>query len=111
MTRDQLAELAADLRRGEYPESAVVLKRNFVRCVARVEDALLKVYAEPSASPRREARALAEARRRGVPVPETLGVGADWIATRWLDARPGTREDLPRLLPLVERDSGFSGVN
>ncbi len=98
-----LTALAARLRCGEVPDGARLLKRNPVRASARVGDLLLKAWTRPSSQPRREARALARAAALGLRVPELVGVGADWIAARWLDARPATRADLPAILATVER--------
>jgi tRNA A-37 threonylcarbamoyl transferase component Bud32 len=97
-----LEELAARLRAGSCPPDVEILKRSPVRTVVRARGAALKVYAAPAGRPAREARALAEARRRGVRVPEVLGRGEDWIATRWLDGRPATPADLPLILEAVE---------
>jgi tRNA A-37 threonylcarbamoyl transferase component Bud32 len=98
-----LAELGAALRRGELPEGAELIKRNPVRLVARRGDALVKVWLRPSKAPAREARGLREAARRGVSVPELLEFGADWIATRFIEARPAVREDMEKILPVIER--------
>ncbi len=103
MTRQQLAGWAARLRDGGLPDGAVLFKRNPVRSVARVGDALLKAYARPNDRPAREARALRRAARRGVRVPQLIDVGPDWIATRWIESRPATRGDLTLILEAVER--------
>jgi tRNA A-37 threonylcarbamoyl transferase component Bud32 len=95
------AALAARLRRGETPEGARLLKRNPVRASAQVGDLLVKAWARPSSQPRREARALARAAGLGLRVPVLVGVGDDWIATRWIEARPATRADLPAILAAV----------
>jgi hypothetical protein len=36
-------------------------------------------------------------------VPELLGGGKDWLATRWIEGRMALREDLSLILPVVER--------
>jgi len=95
--------LAAQLRAGDLPGGALPLRRNRVRATARVGDALLKAWLAPSRQPAREARALRRARAAGLPVPELLGVGPDWLATRWIEARPAARADLPAILAAVER--------
>jgi tRNA A-37 threonylcarbamoyl transferase component Bud32 len=95
---DSLAKLAAELRAGATPPGVTVLKRNSARVIARAGDALVKVYLARPDTAARETRALAKARERGIPAPESLGSGADWTATRWLDgARPAARADLPLL--------------
>ena len=100
--------LAHAIRVGEPILGSVRIKESRVRIVARVEDAFLKVFLKPGKS-RHEARALLQARRRGLPVPELLGAGTDWIATRWIDATPAGREDLGDILEVVEtmHDSGM----
>jgi len=104
-----LTELAARLGRGEQPEAVELLKHNPVRVVARSGEAIVKVWLRPSRAPAREARALREAARRGVPVPELLDSGTDWVATHFIEARPAVREDTPKLLPVIERmhDAGM----
>jgi tRNA A-37 threonylcarbamoyl transferase component Bud32 len=102
VTREQLTGWAARLRDGGLPDGAVLIKRNPVRSVARVGDALLKSYARPNRRPRREARALRRAARRGVPVPQLIDVGPDWVATHWIENRPATRDDLALILAAVE---------
>jgi tRNA A-37 threonylcarbamoyl transferase component Bud32 len=104
-----LTELAARLGRAELPEGVELLKRNPVRVVARSGEAIVKVWLRPSRTPAREVRALREAARRGVPVPELLDSGPDWIATRFVEARPALREDTPKILPVIERmhDAGM----
>ncbi len=91
------------LRAGELPDGAVALRRNLVRATVHVGDALLKAWMRPSHQARREARALGRAHAAGLPVPELLGAGDDWLATRWIDARPAKRADLPAILATVER--------
>lgn len=103
MTPEAFAALAARLRAGETPEGSVPLRRNPVRATVRAGDALVKAWMRPSRQPKREARALLRARAAGLPVPELLGVGDDWLTTRWIDARPATRADLPAILAAIER--------
>jgi tRNA A-37 threonylcarbamoyl transferase component Bud32 len=98
----ELEALALALRRGEVPQGVVVLKHNPVRQVALADGVVLKVFLAPSRRSFREARRLRKAAALGVPVPELLAVGRDWVATRWVEGRPALREDLPRLLPVVE---------
>lgn len=102
MTRDELAHMADALRRGETPGGVAIVKRNPVRVVARIGDAALKVFLRASRTPAREARALARAAALGVPVPRLVGHGDGWIATAWCDARPARRDDIDRILPVVE---------
>jgi tRNA A-37 threonylcarbamoyl transferase component Bud32 len=80
----------------------VVLKHNPVRQVALADGAVLKLFLAPSRRSFREARTLRKAAALGVPVPELLAVGRDWVATRWAEGRPALPEDLPRLLPIVD---------
>ena len=96
-----LDEAAATLARGALPPGAELLKRSPVRSVARVGDAVVKVLHRRARKARREARALAHARALGVPVPELLAHGSDWVATRFVDARPAARDDLAAFLPTV----------
>ncbi len=93
--------LASRLRVGEVPDAVEILKRSPVRIVARSGDQLVKLWLRPSRTPRREARALVRARALGVPVPELLASGEDWIAWRWRDGRLAQRSDLDRILPVV----------
>ncbi|HTO05574.1 MAG TPA: phosphotransferase [Myxococcota bacterium] len=98
MSEAELAKLAAELRTGVTPDGVEVLKRNRARVTARAGDAVLKVYLDRPETAAREAGALAAARARGIPVPDTLAVGPDWTATRWqAGARPAARADLPLL--------------
>lgn len=101
--REAPAELAAELRAGRTSSQVEILKRSPVRIVARSGDLLLKLWLRPSRTPRHEARALRRAAERGVPVPELVEVGDDWIATRWRDGRLAERADLDRILPVVQR--------
>ena len=103
MRPEELAGVAMQLRAGELPEGAVLLKRNRVRTAARVGGAMVKAYARPSRRPEREARALVRAERLGLRVPERLGFGPDWLATRWIEGRAATRDDLALILATVER--------
>jgi tRNA A-37 threonylcarbamoyl transferase component Bud32 len=106
---EELAGLAARLRRGELPDGARLLKRNAVRASARVGGLLVKAWTRPSRAPRREARALARAAALGLRVPTVAGVGDDWIATHWLELRPASRADLAAILAVVSRmhDAGM----
>ena len=98
MNEAELAKLSAELRAGATPDGVEVLKRNRARVTARAGDAVLKLYLERPETAAREAAALAEARARGIAVPDTLAVGPDWTATRWqAGARPAARGDLPLL--------------
>ena len=102
MTVEEIERIAATLRRGESAPGVELLKLSRVRVVARADDVFLKVFSRPGA-PRREARTLLEGERRGLPVPKLIGAGSDWIATRWIDACPVGRDDLPDVLRLVDR--------
>ena len=98
-----LAEIAASLRSGTTPPGVEVLKSNTVRVVARAGDVLLKVFLERPANAAREARALAQARTRGIAVPEVLESGEGWTATRFLSTgRAATRADLAAILGAVD---------
>ena len=98
MSDAELEKLASHLRAGATPDGVEVLKKNRARVTARSGDAVLKLYLERPETAAREAGALAAARVRGIPVPETLAVGPDWTATRWQSgARPATRADLALL--------------
>ena len=108
---DELSELALKLRTGDPPAEVLVLKRSPVRVVVRSGDRLLKLWLRPSKAPRREARAIRLADARRIPVPELLGGGDDWIATRWLDGRPAERADLDRILPVVEHMHTSGGLH
>jgi tRNA A-37 threonylcarbamoyl transferase component Bud32 len=98
-----LAALADRVRRGDLPAGSRPLRRNPVRASARIGDLLLKAWMRPSSQPRREARAIGRAHALGLRVPVLVGVGDDWIATRWIDARPATRADLAAILATVAR--------
>ena len=108
MKPTEFEQLAQRLRRGELPPGVTLLKQNPVRYVARADGIVLKVFLSPSVfhSPAhraaREARALREASARGVPVPELLAVGRDWIATVFTAGRTAVRSDLPFILPIVD---------
>ena len=108
---DELSELARKLRAGGSPAGVLVLKRSPVRVVIRSGDRLLKLWLRPSKAPRREARAIRLAAARGLPVPELLGGGDDWVATRWLDGRPAERGDIDRILPVVEHMHELGGLH
>ncbi len=108
---DELSELALKLRSGEPPDGVLVLKRSPVRVVVRSGDHLLKLWLRPSKAPRREARAIRLAAARGIPVPELLAGGDDWIATRWLDGRPAERADLDLILPVVKHMHERGGLH
>ncbi len=102
--------LAESLRSGTTPPGASVLKHNHVRVVARSGDTLLKLLFARQRNAAREARAFARAGGLGIRVPELLGSGPDWIATRFLaDARPAERRDYPAILAATARAhaSGF----
>lgn len=103
---ESLEAVAACLRAGQVPEGWELLKQSPVRVVARSGDRLLKLWLRPSGAPRREARALARALARELPVPALLANGKDWIATRWCEGRPARRADLDRILQTVERMHG-----
>lgn len=102
-TPEALAALAADLRAGRPIAGATLLGRNRVRATARVGSLLIKAYSKPSSRPRREAAALARAAALGLPVPQVLGQGENWLATRWIESRPAAREDLGAILELTTR--------
>ncbi len=108
---DELSELALKLRTGKGPDGGLVLKRSPVRVVARFDDRLLKLWLRRSKAPRREARAIRSAAARGIPVPELLGAGDDWIATRWLPGRPAQRSDIDRILSVVEHMHDHGGLH
>jgi tRNA A-37 threonylcarbamoyl transferase component Bud32 len=96
-----LAEVAERLAHGELAPGAELLKRSPVRSVARVGDAVVKVLHRRPRKARQEARALARARALGVPVPELVGCGAGWVATRFVAARPAARDDFALFFPAV----------
>ncbi len=98
----ELESLARRLREGEVPQGVTVLKHNPVRHVVRADGVVLKVFLTPSRRPAREGRALRKATALGVPVPRLLGVGRDWVATGFIEGRTAVREDLPRILPVVD---------
>ncbi len=100
---ESLETLVSRLRENDPPEDVEILKRSPVRIVARTGDHLVKLWLRPSRTPRHEARALLRATSRELPVPELVGVGDDWIETRWREGRPAERSDLERILPVVER--------
>ena len=102
MKPEALEELADSLRRGETPRDVATLKVNPVRQVVRADDVVLKLFLNPQRRAARESRALEKAASRGVPVPELLASGPDWVATRWFGGRAATRADLSRILPAVE---------
>jgi tRNA A-37 threonylcarbamoyl transferase component Bud32 len=109
MKAEELDRIARELR-AEDPVSGVdMIKRSRVRIVARAGDVFLKVFLKPRRRPEREARALRRARDRGLPVPEPLGTGRDWIATRFIEGRDATREDLAEIL-LVVREMHERGM-
>ena len=97
---------AERLRTGADVEGARVLKRSPVRVVVRIEDVFLKVFMDPRGQSGREARALLEAGRRAVPVPQLLDHGPGWLATRWIEGRPAVRGDLAAILAVVDRMHG-----
>lgn len=99
----ELERHLAELRRGELPPGATLVKQNPVRRVIRFDDAILKLYRTPSLRARREAEALREAQRRGIPVPELLGVGPDWVSMRFIEGWVADRDDLEAILRAVER--------
>ncbi|HXX48061.1 MAG TPA: lipopolysaccharide kinase InaA family protein [Myxococcota bacterium] len=101
MSAQRLAALAAELASGSTPDGVTILKRNRARVTARAGDAVLKVYLQKPETAAREARALARAHALGVDVPELLAQGESWTATRWQDARPAARGDLPLLLRAI----------
>jgi 3-deoxy-D-manno-octulosonic acid kinase len=103
MNAHDLDRVARRLRSGETVAGSELLKRNRVRIVARLGDVFLKVFFEARGRAEREASMLREAERRSISVPELLGNGPDWVATRWVEGRPATREDLSAILELVER--------
>ncbi len=87
------------LRSGSTPSGVTLLKHNRARVVARAGDTLLKVLLERPENASREARALTRAQLCGIPVPEVLDSGPDWIATRFLaSARPAERSDFDAIL-------------
>ncbi len=99
---ESLETLVSRLRENDPPGDVEILKRSPVRIVARTGDHLVKLWLRPSRTPRHEARALVRATSRELPVPELVGVGDDWIETRWREGRPAERNDLERILPVVE---------
>jgi tRNA A-37 threonylcarbamoyl transferase component Bud32 len=97
----ELGALAARLARGETPAGVEIVKRSPVRVAACTPDAFLKVFLGRSQPAAREARNLARAAERGLPVPAPIAHGADWIAMQRLaHPRPATRADLADLLAL-----------
>ncbi len=103
MRPEELDRIARELRAGKELPGVRVLKRSRVRIAARVGNLFLKVFLDPRGRPEGEARALREAARRGVRVPEPIGSGSEWIATRWVEGRSATRDDLPAILAVAER--------
>jgi len=97
----KLAALARQLAAREIPAGGVVLKQSPVRSVVQVGDLVVKVFHKRARKVRREARTLHLAHARGISVPELIDHGDDWIATRLVEARPATREDLQLLLPAI----------
>jgi tRNA A-37 threonylcarbamoyl transferase component Bud32 len=103
MKLDELDRIARELKANRPPAGVKVLKSSPVRIVAHVGDSFLKIFRNPRSRPKREASALREAARRGLPVPELIGIGSDWIATRFVEARAAHRQDLPEILTVVRK--------
>jgi tRNA A-37 threonylcarbamoyl transferase component Bud32 len=104
LTRTELEELAAALASGSTPDGVELIKRSPARIAAACEGVFLKVFPRRTGVAAREARNLQRAAARGLPVPELLACGPDWIATRRLDAPvPATRADTPHLVELAAR--------
>lgn len=98
-----LGALASALLRGEVPDEVALIKDSPVRAVVRAGEVALKVLRRAGQTTSREVRALERARALCVPVPEVVAHGERWLATRWLDARPAARSDLPAILAVVAR--------
>lgn len=96
-------ELATAVRRGEIPDSVTVLKQNRVRCVVHADDAVLKVYLQRQNRSGREARAIGRAAERGLSVARVLDCGLGWLALDFIPGRDASREDVPALLPEIDR--------
>jgi tRNA A-37 threonylcarbamoyl transferase component Bud32 len=104
LKRAELEALAAALAHGVTPEGVTIVKRSPVRIAGAGHGVFLKVFLGRARSPAREARNLERAAARGLPVPEPIGHGSSWIATRELpDPRPAGRADLALLLALAAR--------
>jgi hypothetical protein len=104
MPSSELEKTVDALRMGKPPPGTVTLKKNPVRHVARVGDTVVKLSLVPRRrAATREATALTKASARGIPVPDLVAAGEDWIATGWIEGRGATRDDLPLILPVVER--------
>jgi len=103
VTFEELARQVRANREASGAEAAGVetLKHSRLRTVVRRGDVVLKVLHRRAAKARREATTLARARARGVAVPELLGAGQGWVATRFVEGRPARRDDLEALLPAV----------
>lgn len=104
MSDDALHEAVRALRAGRLPDGTEIVKRTPVRTALRLGDVFLKFFPHHRSAARREARGLLRARELGLPVPDLLGSGPDWVATRFIaDLRPAQRSDLEPLLGLIGR--------
>jgi tRNA A-37 threonylcarbamoyl transferase component Bud32 len=104
LTHAELETLAGSLARGATPDGVELVKRSPVRVAAATREVFLKVFLGRSRAAAREARNLRRAAARGLPVPELIGHGEDWIATRRLPApRPAGRADVAPLVALATR--------
>jgi len=99
----RLEEAAERLADGELPPGARLLKQSPVRSVAQLGDAVIKVFHRRRKKAAREAETLRRADALAVPVPELLGAGPGWVATRFIAGRPACDSDLPLVLPLIEQ--------
>ncbi len=110
MKQERLEALARGLRAGERPAGVEILKDSPVRLAATADAAFIKLFRRRPEVATREARNLERARARGLPVPEVLGYGDDWIALERLpEPREATRADLDSVLALTRRmhDAGM----
>jgi 3-deoxy-D-manno-octulosonic acid kinase len=110
MKTAELERLAHALAQESAPAGVTIVKRSPVRVAARCDDVFIKVFPRRPQVAAREARNLERAHRRGLPVPEVLGFGDGWIATRLLhERRDPSRDDVDALLALSQRahDSGL----
>jgi tRNA A-37 threonylcarbamoyl transferase component Bud32 len=102
LTPAELEALARSLARGATPGGVELLKRSPVRIAVAVDQLFLKVFLGRLRGAAREARNLRRAAARGLPVPELIHHGADWIATRRLLApRAAGRADVAQLVALA----------
>jgi tRNA A-37 threonylcarbamoyl transferase component Bud32 len=110
LTAAELEDLARALARGTTPAGVELVKRSPVRVAVAAGDVFLKLFLGRTRGAAREARNLRRAAAHGLPVPELLGHGADWVATRrLLGLRAPDRADVARLVDLARRahDAGM----